>query len=282
MERAYCVLPRYSEEEYREREDGYFQLKLNEVAHVQVDLSHLPSNLVYDQHYRIAVFIIPSRCTVEICSSARVRLSPEEYVPCRKPKEFSYWFQQTNVPKNVKNNITIFALDDLLFKVEIHILHGLYVSYAPLFSNTTTVRIASPQRTRTDTGADIKGTPTRQLSKYISYEERRVPMQFFYVSVYYHSDVNVISQALNMPPTYKKFERGRALIMNNRSSLNNEVPLVLDEYADVNIGTSFWLMPTTTSDQSKELLDAYFETFHETTYVSLSGCCWRARSASCR
>jgi hypothetical protein len=30
-------------------------------------------------------------------------------------------------------------------------------------------------------------------------------------------------------------------------------------------------MPSTTSDQSKELLDAYFETFHETTYDSVNG-----------
>eukprot|EP01032_Pedospumella_encystans_P023318 gene23318-26394_t len=271
MEKAYCTLPRYSEEEYREREDGYFQLRLNQVAHVQVDLSHLPSNLVYDQHYRIALFILPSRCTVELCSTSRVRLSPEEFVPCRLPKEFSYWFQQTDVPKNVKNNITVWALDDMVFKVEIHILHGLYTAYAPLFTNTTTVRISTPSRTRTDTGATLKGTPTRQLSKYVSFEERKIPMDYFFVAAYYYADVNSISQALNMPPTYSAYERGRALIMNNRSTLNNEVPTILDNYADVNVGTAFWLMPATTADASKELLDVYFETFHETTYDPTNG-----------
>ncbi|KAJ1401210.1 hypothetical protein B484DRAFT_238974, partial [Ochromonadaceae sp. CCMP2298] len=198
-------------------------------------------------------------------------LSPVEYLPCRKPKELSYWFEQDSVPKNVLNNITVFALEDMVFKVEIHLLHGLYRSSAPLFKNTTTVRIASPSRTNTNTGEGLAGTNTRLLSKYISFEERLTPMQYSFMAVYYQDDVNYISQALNMPPLYADHARGRALIMNNVSSLNSEVPTILDPYSLRNLGTKFWLMPSTTSDQSKELLDAYFETFHETTYDSVNG-----------
>lgn len=64
------------------------------------------------------------RCNINLCSSAGVRLSPEEKLPCRHPVDFSVWFAQPNVPKNVLNNFTVYALDDLLFRVEVHILYG--------------------------------------------------------------------------------------------------------------------------------------------------------------
>jgi hypothetical protein len=34
MEKSYCVLPRYSEEKDREREDGYFQLQVPTPIHL--------------------------------------------------------------------------------------------------------------------------------------------------------------------------------------------------------------------------------------------------------
>ena len=271
MERRYCDLPRFSEEGLREREKGLFKLNANEAAHVQINLEHIPADMVYDQHYRIAIFIIPSRCTVEVCNSARVRLSPEEFVPCRKPAEFSYWFQQSKVPKNVKNNITVYALDDMVFKVEIHILYGLYIAYAPLFLNSTTVRIASPSRANTSTGGTMTIHKTRRLSPYVSFNERVVDMQYFFTAVVKQTDSNSISQPLNLPPLYKQYERGRALIMNNVSSESAVVPLVLDPISLVNLGSAFWIQPATTADESKEQLDAYFETFHQTTYDPVNG-----------
>jgi hypothetical protein len=281
MEKAYCTLPRYSEEHVRDREKGWFKINSNEAAHVQVNLAHLPDDFVYDQHYKLALYMLPSRCTEELCNAARVRVSPEEFLPCRRPKDLSYWFQQTNVPKNVLNNLTIYALDDLIFKIEIQILNGLYAAYEPLFKNTTTVRIASPSRTTVFTGLGLGQYQierfglfipgTRRLSKYISYEESVVPMQLFYCAVVYLADTYSISQPLNMPPLYKAYERGRVLIMNNVSSDNSRVPVILDSYSDINSGTSFWNMPSTTSDESKELLDAYFETFHDTTYDAING-----------
>ena len=58
----------------------------------------------------------------------------------------SVWWSDTSVPKNVKNNLTIFALDDLIFKVEVHILHGSFVPYAPLFKNTSSSEILQPSQ----------------------------------------------------------------------------------------------------------------------------------------
>ena len=199
----------------REREKGYFLLKAHEAAHVHIDTSFLPSNFVYDEHFRFAIFVQPSRCTVELCSSSRVRLSPEEFLPCRKPREFSNWFQSTSIPKNVKNNITVYALDDVIFKLEIHLLHGLYIAYAPLFENTTVVRIVSPSRAKSAVGSDV--VETRKLSKYISFTEETISMQYIFCIRYDKELVNSVSQALNMPPTYQDYEKGRVLMMYNQS-----------------------------------------------------------------
>jgi hypothetical protein len=67
MERGYCRLPRYSEESSREREQTFFALRAFEQAHLQLDLRHLPDEMVYDQHFRIAIFFSPSRCEDEEC-----------------------------------------------------------------------------------------------------------------------------------------------------------------------------------------------------------------------
>jgi len=60
--------------------------------------------------------------------------------------KFSQWFEDPTIAKNLKNNITLYALDDLIFKVEVQILYGLYAPYEPLFHNTTIVRIVEPSR----------------------------------------------------------------------------------------------------------------------------------------
>lgn len=270
MEKAYCSLSRYMEEAPREREEGWYLLKLNEVAHVSIDLTFLPSNFVYGEHYRLAIFVQPSRCDSNFCSSTRVRLPPEEYLPCQKPMPFSYWFSSTTVPKNVVNNLTVYALDDLIFKVEVHLLYGLYQSYGPLLGNSTSVIISSPSRAKSTVGLSLPHITTRNLSQYVSFTEQLIPMQYFFCAVVYQTDSNTISQPLNLPPLYSDYQQGRALIMNNVSDASTVVPLVLDPLTLVNKGVQFWMMPATTPDESKELLDAYFETFQQTTFDGTS------------
>lgn len=267
MERRYCRIPRFSEEGQRNREQSWFQLNLNEAAHVHVNFSFVPSNLVYNQHYRLAIYIIPSRCTIELCDSSRNRLSPQEFIPCRKPAEFSGWFTDTSNPKNVKNNITVYALDDLIFKVEVQILHGLFDMYKTLFENCTIVRIASPSRALSFTGLPMELVETRTLSPYVSFEERRVPMQYFFCAVVYQSDSGSVNTPLNLPPLYADYQTGRALLMYNVSAGNTQVAFINDG----NSNSNFWGMPALTSDESKEILDAYFETFQDTTYDPING-----------
>jgi hypothetical protein len=158
------------------------------------------------------------------------------------------------------NNFTIYALDDLIFKVEVHILYGLHSAIEKMFVNTSTVLISGPARAQSIVG--VPNPPVRRLSPYVSFEERYVPRKFFFGALYSLSITSVVSQPLNMPPTYKMYERGRALIMYNTTPTGT---LVLDQFADVNLGTVFWTMPVPTVAETKEYLDAYFETFHEMT-----------------
>jgi hypothetical protein len=265
MDMNHCQLVRYAEESIRERELGWFQLYSNEVGHVQIDLRHIPNNMVYNEHYKIAIFALPSRCDIEICSDARVRLTPEEFLPCRKPMILSDWFEDSSVPKNVISNITIFALDDMIFKVEIEILYGLYIPYKYLFQNTTTVRIQSPSRAKAIDGTGSYSV--RSVSNYISFNRQLFPMQYFFCAVYYKDTDSEITQPLNMPPLYAEYERGRALLMYNKSDEATNIPLHSDDRSDVK-GINFWTVPSPTDDQAKEMLDAYFEHFHETKFIN--------------
>ncbi|CAM9092103.1 unnamed protein product, partial [Ectocarpus fasciculatus] len=255
-----CAQERYSEEHERGREAGYFQLLANEAAHVHVDLRHIPENLVYGEHFRLAVFVQPSRCTEEVCNANRVRLTPQENTPCKLPKDMPDWFVDESVPKNLANNITIYALDDVIFKVEIHILNGLYAPYVPFFKNCTTVRLASPSRSR-QTVSDLN-RPTRHLSEYISFEQREVPQSYFFAVAYFRENSADIALPLNLPPLYDAYERGRVLMMYNKSLDAVQVPDIKDDFTKVSVGDSFFDLPASTADDSKVLADAYFETFH--------------------
>jgi hypothetical protein len=274
MERKYCDLPRFSEESVRKRELGWYQLKSHDIALMSFDFTRIPSSMLYAQHYRIAIFAIPSRCKAELCSSNRVRLSPQEYVPCVSPMPMSNWFTESgtnNVVTGVVNNISVYALDDLLVKAEIHILYGLHVPYAPLFENTSVVTVVSPSRARSMEGVGISKVQYRPLTKYVSFEQKFVKQSWIWTAVVYQSDANYVSAPLNLPPVYSDYKAGRALLMYNVSDNNPAVPLVYDPLASLQPGVQFWYAPASTPDQSKEQLDAYFETFHDTTYDPVLG-----------
>ena len=103
------------------------------------------------------------------------------------------------------------------------------------------------------------------VSNFISYEQRYVEMRYIFVAVYLKEDTLSISQALNMPPLYQAHEKGRALIMYN-ASVREDIPVIIPDKDDLDAGTVFWDQPASTLGESKEMLDAYYETFHGTTY----------------
>ena len=46
--------------------------------------------------------------------------------PTRLVREFPRRFQDPSTPKNVLFNMTLIALDDVIFKIEVHILNGMW------------------------------------------------------------------------------------------------------------------------------------------------------------
>jgi hypothetical protein len=183
-----------------------------------------------------------------------------------KPMNLTPWFLDSTVSKNVVNNFTVYALDDLIFKVEIHIMYGLFSPYVPLFRNISRVIVTSPRKAQSTDGTT--DYVTRRLSSYVSYEKRRVPMQYFFCAVYKVSYTDSLEQAFNLPPRFKSYAYGRALIMYNVSELSNPAitPLIRDPASSLTSSAVYWDPPSPTAGDSKELLDAYFETFHSMTY----------------
>ena len=113
----------------------------------------------------------PSRCSDEQCNENRVRIAPKERLPCLQPAKLSDWFEDESVSKHQVFNITLFALDDLIFKVEVHLLHGLFLAAAPFFRNSASIQLFAPNRAYVTQGLRDVLT-TRRLSPFVSFEER--------------------------------------------------------------------------------------------------------------
>ncbi|CAM9243358.1 unnamed protein product, partial [Choristocarpus tenellus] len=262
MDMRRCNISRASQEGQRVREKGWFMLRALQTALLSFDLSHLPADMVYDEHYKLAIYITPSRCDDEVCNSARLRLPAEENLPCRQSVDFPSGFLDDSVPKNQILNFSVFALEDLLIKTEIHLMYGLHLPSASFFKNTTTVQIISPSRAKTDKGSIQEG---RMLNPYVSYEERLVKKDYFFAAVYYSSLLNVISAPLNMPPRYADFTKGRVLMGFNISSQNTDTPWLKDSKSDVSITSDYWDNPASSNELGKEMKDTFHEVFDEFT-----------------
>ncbi|POM65002.1 Hypothetical protein PHPALM_19383, partial [Phytophthora palmivora] len=247
---ATCLKRVEAEEGFRDDDKAWFPLTGLGKAKISFDFRHLPEDLVYDEHYKIAIFvrnILPSGPDIETS-------------PCHQPVELPRWFLSTAVNKNDLLNLTLLALEDITFKVEIHIMYGLYASVAPFFVNSTVVKLKTPTRSNVTQGVTAD---TRPLSRAISYEAAMVPRDYTFLIVYFGSDGDYTSPPLNLPPKYEAYERGRVLLSHNVSSSKNEVPLVTDPYEDVKTDTSYWLMPYGSAALTHEKVEKYRETFQE-------------------
>ncbi|CAN0175768.1 unnamed protein product, partial [Ectocarpus sp. 12 AP-2014] len=230
MDARRCMTTRISEEGDRQREQGWFLLRALQTAQMSFDLSHIPSSMVYDEHYKLAIYVTPSRCDDEVCNSARIRLPAAEKLPCRQPLDMPAGFLDSSIPKNQTLNFTIFALEDVLLKTEVHVMHGLFTPSAAFFRNTTTLKKMAPSRAKTRLGTVPE---SRALNPFVSFEERKVVKEYFFAAVYYESLMNTISAPLNMPPRYAEFSKGRVLVGFNTSSQNMDTPWLRDDRENV-------------------------------------------------
>ncbi|KAJ8611307.1 hypothetical protein CTAYLR_006612 [Chrysophaeum taylorii] len=294
MDVGRCNHTHVHEEGEHDREQGWYLLRGLESAMLSFDLQHLPEDMVYYEHYRLAIFVQPSRCDDELCDTSRAFLGPEEYYPCKQPVLLPEWFNTTTTPKNLVFNMTLLALDDVIFKVEFHILHGLWLATAPFFENTATVQILTPLRARSlnqytqnmlreqerlrtrekkkpdwSKGGKIyerdpvgKKLLRRQLSPYVSFEERDTE-KFYVIGVVYNDNDREAARPLNLPPRYKDYERGRVLVSFNTTKESEiDVPTVL---TDVNEVDATWFDAVQSPYENFTAVeidrDVYFETF---------------------
>ncbi|TMW63288.1 hypothetical protein Poli38472_002229 [Pythium oligandrum] len=242
---------------------AWFALRGLSKAKLSFDFRHIPPDLVYDEHYKIAIFVKNSTCEYHSCDSRGVIHpgGPEiETWPCLLPVELPNWFMSTDVDKHDLLNITLLALEDVVFKIEIHITYGLYTSTAPLFVNSTVVQIKTPVRSNVTQGL---AADTRPLSRAISNEEELVTRDYLFLIAYFGGDGDYTSPPLNLPPKYREFERGRVLVSHNVSSSSTQVPLVLDSIQQVKPSSSYWVMPYGSAELTHQMAEKYRETFHE-------------------
>jgi hypothetical protein len=266
MDQKRCSHFLVREEGNHSREEGWYTLRGLESALLSFDFRHIPTEIVYDEHYRLAIFVRPSRCMEEECDASRNLLGPRERYPCRQPIKLSNWFDDPGTPKNVLFNMTLLALDDVIFKIEIHVLNGMWLPVVDMLRNTATVQVLTPLRARhldeytqntlredtrfdsidwnalmlvytglggtdyNDTDVNAKRGPDvgelfktplhmkmrRKMSPFVSFEERDTDLLYL-MGIVYNDDAawHDSMPPLNMPPTYKDYERGRVLVAFN-------------------------------------------------------------------
>ena len=103
---------------------------------------------------------------------------------------------------------------------------------------------------------------TRQLSPFISWEERSISMEHVFTARLTQTDTKAISPPLNMPPRWDDYERGRILLAFNTTH-KSSTPSVKDDTGKKKLSArQFWDNPFKTPTLAKERSDSFLETFH--------------------
>jgi hypothetical protein len=196
---AACAVRQPMLEDKREGETGWFALRGLSQAHLSIDLRLVPKGMMYKNDYLLAIYVTPSLCKEYACDANRKETS-FEVSPCKRPIPFSPWFEDSKTMKNDILNFTMTALEDLLFRVEIHILNGLYVTAAPFFLRTGSVRLQAPKRAKVTIG--LSDTPMRPFDKGISSEEKAEVVDDYQFITYWNRQLleTTTIAPLNLPP----------------------------------------------------------------------------------
>ena len=222
------------EENPRHSETRWFMLPFMSQAQISIDWSHLPRGINYDEHFKLALYVRPSRCQNSFCDDRRVQQPNEETFPCLQPIELPTWFQDSSVNKHQQMNLTILALDDVLLKPEVQIVHALFLASTDSFSNTVTINIIKPSRAKipSDKEIETRNVETRTLSPYVSWEEATLPKEHIFVARLTDEDTRTVSPPLNFLPRWSGLERGRILISMN-TTIKSYVPTMKDKLLNV-------------------------------------------------
>ena len=231
-------------------------------ASIQMDFSHIPKEVVYSEHWEVAIYVAPSYCANPRCRNfSDSELSEELTVntglfssPCAYPVPFSGWFKETP-NKNQMLNFTLFALEDVLFYIEVHILYGLYLPISYLFKNSTIVTVSGPVRAYNYIGQsspplrNIDNTsPLPFTHQVVSTTGRRIKKAYTMVTLFYKTTLEEVATPLNLPLRFKETETGRVLLSFNVSSEQlsdpkKGTPLQFDAFETVHFGPVYWQPP---------------------------------------
>ncbi|RHY92009.1 hypothetical protein DYB35_001665 [Aphanomyces astaci] len=246
------------EEGPRPKALGWFALRAFSQAFLSFDLRAIPADMVYDEHYKIALYVTPSICQDEQCDGRGILKPPgddTETSPCRQPIVLPSWITSSDFEQRTVVNLTVMALEDMLIKPEIHLLYGLFLAAEDFFVNTTQVDITSPARANVTQGIVADSRP---LSSVISFEERLVPREYTFVAIYRHEYSLVTPVPLNLPPRFDQFERGRVLIKAN-VSVGSDQPNLRD--IPTPLPLNYWKLPYDTLETTVAKTAKYRETF---------------------
>ena len=252
------------EEGVRIDENGWFEAPYMSRFHISFDWRHLPSSLIYNEHYKLAIYVVPSRCRESRCNDAGRSHIYVENIPCLQPIELPIWFTDDSIDKNQVMNMTLTSLDDSRFRVEIQIVDGLALPVASFFHRTMSVAMEEPQR------ANTLREDQRNVSPLISFEEKAVDMTYMFGIRYDEDHSQKVSLPMNMPPRWKSFEKGRVLVGMN-TTFENQAPTIKDGYELSSKGRDLWESPYVSIEKAKQETDKYRESFHGLTRDGPSG-----------
>ena len=253
-----CHRPSAVEESSRLSEDGWFQADYMTRIIMSFDWRHIPSHIVYNQHFKLAIFVRPSRCDETKCLKSERKHQVVENIPCLHPLNLPVWFESDTINKHQMINLTMLSLDDVLFKVEVQVISGVSLSLADFFKRTMTINMEHPERAK----SFGENKRTRTLSPLVSWEESPALMHHMFGIRYDKSMFDRVSPPMNLPPRWKSFERGRVLLSMNTTH-ENSAPTIKDEVeASVKRNKDFWSNPYGSVLAAKQKTDIYFETWH--------------------
>jgi hypothetical protein len=261
MDASRCMKRSYHEEGEKGSENGWFSLHFMHVARLSLDWRQIPEELQHDKHFKLAIFIKPSRCMNNACDVGTITAETESY-PCDQPIELPEWFINNAVNKHQIINLTITALDDVLFKVEVHLIHGLYLPSSDFFSGTMKVHIVGPSRAKfieKSKKHDTTNLDSRRLSPFVSYEETLIEKEYIFGIRYSVDNAILVKPPLNLPPRWEQLGKGRVLVGMNATQ--RSVPVIKGSYNHV-VSDRFWENPFDSPSDAKVESDAFLETFH--------------------
>nr|CCA22724.1 conserved hypothetical protein [Albugo laibachii Nc14] len=261
---GYCLSSdRYETEDRFVDKRKWLTLRGLSKATISFDFRHIPPDLIYDEHYKVAIYVQNSTCAYQACSiNNPIRSGADDHTsPCRLPLNLPEWFTSPNVDKHDIMNLTLYALEDIIFNVEIHVLYGLYSASASLFSETAEVQITSPSRSNVTLGN--ANAATRTLSQSITPIQEEVTQEYTFLAAYFAGDADYTLAPLNLAPKYQSLERGRVLVSHNVSNQSRHVPLILGPDQDLLTAESYWQLPYSTAAMTYDMVLKYREIFQE-------------------